>query len=316
MQKRTVATIFGGSGFLGRYLVRRLADRGYIVRVAVRDPEGALFLKPLGFVGQIVPLYADLNRRDTIVRAIEEATLVVNLVGILAERRKGDFVRIHATGAGAIAAAAAAAGVERLVHVSAIGADPAAQSRYAASKGEGEKAVGAAFPAATILRPSIVFGPEDKFFNRFGAMAQFLPVMPVISGRTRMQPVYVADVADAVMAAIQSAEAAGKTYELGGPAVFTFRELLAYVLKETGRPRPLIPIPMALARLQARFAELLPNKPITRDQLLLLAHDNVVAPDAPGLGTLGLVATPIERVVPSYLRMFRIGGGWREQQMT
>lgn len=316
MQKRTVATVFGGSGFLGRYLVRRLADQGYTVRVAVRDPEGALFLKPLGFIGQIVPLYADLRRDDTIARAVEEATLVVNLVGILAERRKGDFTRIHARGAGAVAAAAAAAGVACLVHVSAIGADPAARSRYAASKGEGENAVGAAYPAATILRPSIVFGPEDKFFNRFGAMAQLLPFMPVIAGRTRMQPVYVADVADAVMAVIGSAEAAGKIYELGGPAVFTFRELLAYVLKETGRPRPLVPIPMALARLQARFAELLPNKPITRDQLLLLARDNVVAPDAPGLGTLGLIATPIERVVPSYLRMFRIGGGWREQQMT
>lgn len=316
MQKRTVATVFGGSGFLGRYLVRRLADQGYTVRVAVRDPEGALFLKPLGFIGQIVPLYADLGRDDTIARAVEEATLVVNLVGILAERRKGDFTRIHVRGAGAIAAAAAAAGVACLVHVSAIGADPAARSRYAASKGEGENAVGAAYPAATILRPSIVFGPEDKFFNRFGAMAQLLPFMPVIAGRTRMQPVYVADVADAVMAVIGSAEAAGKIYELGGPAVFTFRELLAYVLKETGRPRPLVPIPMALARLQARFAELLPNKPITRDQLLLLARDNVVAPDAPGLGTLGLIATPIERVVPSYLRMFRIGGGWREQQMT
>ncbi len=312
MAGRRVATVFGGSGFLGRYVVKRLAAAGQVVRVAVRDPEAALFLKPMGAVGQIVPLYADLRRPETIPRAVEGADIVVNLVGILAEHRPGDFQRIHAAGAGAIAGASAEAGVAHLVHVSAIGADPASPSRYAASKAAGEEAVHGAFPSAVILRPSIVFGPEDRFFNRFGALAQFLPFMPVISGGSRMQPVYVGDVADAAMAALARAEAGGKIYELGGPRIFTFREILQYILKETRRSRPLIAIPPALARLQAAIAERLPGKPLTRDQLLMLARDNITSENAPGLAELGVVATPVEMVVPQYLARFRPGGGRRE----
>ncbi|MGH7104755.1 MAG: complex I NDUFA9 subunit family protein [Acetobacteraceae bacterium] len=307
-----VATVFGGSGFVGRYVVKRLAARGHVVRVAVRDTEAALFLKPMGAVGQIVPLYSDLRRPDDVARAVEAADIVVNLAGILAESRTGDFQRLHAEGAGAVARAAAKAGTGRLVHISALGADPAGPSEYAKSKAAGEAAVRAAFPAAIILRPSVVFGAEDQFFNRFGAMAQFLPCMPVIFGKTRMQPVYVGDVADAVMAVIDRTDAAGAMVELGGPHIFTFRQILQYVLRETGRHRILIPIPPALARLQAAIAERLPGKVLTRDQLLLLAHDNVASPDAPGLADLGITATPVDLVVPQYLGRFRPGGGRRE----
>ena len=313
METRSVATVFGGSGFLGRYVVKRLASAGYVTRVAVRDTEGAMFLRPMGRVGQIVPMYASLGHEATIARAVEGASLVVNLVGILAERRAGDFTRLQAEGAGQIAKLAAAAGATRLVQVSAIGADPASPSKYARSKAAGEEAVRAAMPAATVLRPSLVFGAEDQFFNRFAAMAQVLPFMPVISGDTKMQPVYVGDVADAVMAGLTGLDTAGKTYELGGPRVWTFREILAYILSETHRRRRLVNIPMGVARIQAGFAELLPTKPFTRDQLLLLSRDNVVTPGMPGLPELGVVATPVELVVPDYLDRYRPGGGKLER---
>jgi uncharacterized protein YbjT (DUF2867 family) len=304
--------VFGGSGFIGRYVVKRLAQQGYVVRVAVRDPEAALFLKPMGAVGQVVPLYASIENAATVQRAVEGADVVVNLVGILAERRAGDFDRIHAAGAGRVASLSASAGVSGLVHIAAIGADPASPSLYAASKGRGEAAVREAFPRATILRPSLVFGPEDQFFNRFAALAQISPIMPVIAGNARMQPVYVGDLADAVMAALNRADAPGAIYELGGPKVWSFREILAYILKETHRNRRLLEIPMGVAQLQARLLELVPGKPLTRDQLLLLSRDNVVAAGMPGLAELGLVPTPVELVVPRYLRRFRPGGGKRE----
>ena len=311
MATRNVATVFGGSGFIGRYIVKRLAHKGYVVRVAVRDTEAALFLKPMGAVGQVVPLHASVANEATVHRAVEGAELVVNAVGILAEQRPGDFRLIHAEGAGRVARLAAAAGVARLVHISAIGADPNAASRYAATKGEGEAQMRAAFSAVTILRPSLVFGPEDHLFNRFAAMARLSPVMPVICGDTKFQPVYVGDVADAVMAALSRPDAAGATYELGGPRVWQFRELLAYILKETGRRRRMLDIPMGLARLQARVMEMVPGKPLTRDQLLMLAHDNVVTPNTPGLQDLGVVPTPVELAVPLYLRRFQPGGGRR-----
>jgi uncharacterized protein YbjT (DUF2867 family) len=311
MATRLVATVFGGSGFIGRYVVKRLAQRGFIVRVAVRDPEAALFLKTAGAVGQVVPLFASVENEPTVQRAVEGAALVVNLVGILAEGRSGDFQRVHAEGAGRLARLAAAAGVERLAHLSAIGADKASPSRYGKSKAAGEEAVRAAFPGATILRPSIVFGPEDQFFNRFAALARLSPVMPVICGGTRMQPVFVGDVADAIMAGLGRADAVGATYELGGPRVWTFRELLAYVLKETDRRAYMADVPIGLARLEAAVLELLPGKPLTRDQLLMLERDNVVAEGAAGLPALGIVPTPVELVVPLYIRRFRPGGGKR-----
>jgi NADH dehydrogenase len=312
---RKIATVFGGSGFIGRYVVKRLAAAGYIVRVAVRDTEGAMFLRPMGGVGQIVPLQASVTSDAGVARAVEGASVVVNLVGILAQMRDGDFTRLQEEGAGRVARAAAAAGVGHFVQLSAIGADAASPSLYASSKAKGEAAVRAAFPAATILRPSLVFGAEDQFFNRFAAMASISPVMPVISGASRFQPVYVGDVADAVMAAIARPEAAGQTYELGGPRVATFRDLLSFVLAQVGRRRMIVEIPAKLANLQARFMEHLPGKPLTRDQLILLAKDNV-AGDLPGLSALGIVATPMEQVVPGYLRRYRPGGGKREDAIA
>jgi uncharacterized protein YbjT (DUF2867 family) len=311
MATRSVAAVFGGSGFIGRYVVKRLAARGYVVRVAVRDPEGALFLKPMGVVGQIVPLYAPVQDEPAVQRAVDGAEVVVNLAGILAEQRAGDFHRVHATGAGCVAQQAAAAGVLRMVHVSAIGADPASRSRYGASKAAGEQAVQAALPLATILRPSVVFGPEDDLFNRLATMAQRLLIVPVVSGATRFQPVYVGDVADAVIASLIRPGTGGVIYELGGPRVLSMRELVAYVLAETRRRRLTIEVPTAIARLQAAVLERLPGKLLTRDQLLMLERDNLPDPGMGGLADLGIVATPIELVVPGYLGRFRPGGGRR-----
>lgn len=311
MATRSLATVFGGSGFIGRYIVKRLAAKGFVVRVAVRDPERALFLKPMGAVGQVVPLHASLTNQATVHRAVEGADLVVNTVGILTEPRSGDFQRIHAEGAGLVARIAATAGVARLAHISAIGADPRAASRYAATKGIGEAMLREAFPAATILRPSLVFGPEDALFNRFAALARLLPIIPVICGDTRFQPVYVGDVADAVMAALVRPDAAGAVYELGGPRIWRFRELLAYILQETGRKRRMVDVPIGIARFQARVMELVPGKPLTRDQLLMLQRDNVVSADVRGLKELGIVPTPVELIVPTYLRRFQPGGGKR-----
>jgi uncharacterized protein YbjT (DUF2867 family) len=311
MATRRVATVFGGSGFIGRYVVKRLAQQGYIVRVPSRDPEGALFLKPMGAVGQVVPLYASVSNEPTVHRAVEGAEIVANLVGLLAESGTASFQAIHVEGAERIARLAAAAGVGRLVQISAIGADPNSQSRYASTKGKAEQAVLAAFPAATILRPSLVFGIEDKFFNRFAEIARLAPFMPVIAGSTKMQPVFVGDVADAVMAALASSATQGKIYELGGPMVWTFREILAFILKTTHRERKLVDIPMGIARMQASVLQHMPGKPLTPDQLLMLARDNVVAPGALGLADLGIAPTPLELVVPAYLSRYQPGGGRR-----
>ena len=310
---RSVATVFGGSGFIGRYVVKRLAAAGHVVRVAGRDTERAKDLMVAGRVGQVVPLYVSLGNQATVDRAVQGADIVVNLVGILAERHPGDFQRLQSEGAGRIAQAAAAAGVRRMVQISAIGADSNSPSVYAQTKAGGEAAVHAAMPGATILRPSLVFGAEDAFFNRLGAMAMMLPVMPVICGASKFQPVYVGDVADAVIAGLTRDDAPGRTYELGGPRVFTFRELLTYILHETRRRRPLWDVPMGFARLQARLGELVPGKPFTRDQLALLGQDNVASTAMPGLPELGITPTPVEMVVPNYLDRYRPGGGKREE---
>lgn len=304
METRSVATVIGGAGFLGRYIVKRLAAAGHVVRAAGRDPERALFLKPMGRVGQVVPLYANITADTTLARAIEGADIVINLVGILAERAAGDFSKIQAEGAGRVARLSAGLGVRQLVQVSAIGADPASPSGYARSKAEGEALVRTHFPAATILRPSLVFGPEDQFFNRFASLAVMSPVMPVIAGGSRFQPVYVGDVADAAMAAITLPEAAGGLFELGGPRIMTFREILGWILAQIGRHRPMVPVPAAAARVMAAI----PFSGLTRDQLLMLERDNVVDPQAKGLAALGVTPTPIDLVVPGYLARYRKGG--------
>ncbi len=316
MTARNVATVFGGSGFIGRYVVKRLAAEGHVVRVIGRDPESAQFLKTMGRVGQVVPLFGSLAQEGSVQRAVEGATVVVNLVGILAEKRAGQFDAVHAEGAGRIARLAASAGVSRLVQVSAIGADAGSPSAYGRSKAAGEAAVRAAFPAATILRPSIVFGPEDKFFNRFAQLASLSPVMPVIAGQTRFQPVYVGDVALAVQTALAETQAQGRLYELGGPQVMTFREILAWILQQTHRDRMMATVSMRLARLMATVSSKLPGDGLTQDQLLMLGQDNVVAPGAEGLQALGITPTPIDLIVPAYLDRYRPGGHRREEYVV
>jgi len=304
---RRIATIFGGSGFIGRHLVRRLTAADWTVRVAVRDPVAAAGLRTQGDVGQVVTLGAPITEEGAVARAVEGADRVINLVGILFERRSGDFDRIHAEGAGRVARLAAAAGASRLVHVSAIGADADSRSLYAQSKARGEAAVRAAFPSATILRPSVIFGAGDGFFNRFAQLVAQLPVTPVVSGATRFQPVFVGDVADAVMAALTRDDAPGRTYELGGPRIMSMRDVMAYVQEVTNRRRWMLDMPLAVMQWQARFGEWLPTPPITRDQLILLQRDNVVGEGMPGLIDLGVAPSAVESIVPGYLARFRTG---------
>jgi uncharacterized protein YbjT (DUF2867 family) len=306
-----LATVFGGSGFLGRYVVKRLAAKGYTVRVAVRSTESAKFLRPMGDVGQIVPLYAPLHEEALVARATEGAEIVVNLTGILAERRKGDFQRVHAEGAGRIARLAGSSNARHLVHVSAIGADANSASLYARSKAAGEAAVRAAFSRAVILRPSILFGAEDAFFNRFAAMAAISPVIPLVGAATKFQPVYVGDVADAVLASL-SPQAAGKMFELGGPEVKTFRQLIEMMLKIIGRKRAILDLPHGLANFEAFFLERLPGKLLTTDQIKLLQTDNVVAAGALDLASLGITPSRMDLILPSYLARYRPSGRGRD----
>lgn len=308
MQGRVV-TVFGGSGFIGRYVVKRLAAKGARVRVATRDPEGAKFLKPMGAVGQVAPVKVSISKADSVKAAVDGSDAVINLIGILSQGGRQSFRMAHVEGPQTIARAAAAAGVRQMVHVSAIGASAESASAYARSKALGEDSVRSALPESVILRPSVVFGPEDDFFNRFGAMARIAPALPLIDGgRTKFQPVYVGDVADAVLAVLQSEEYSGKTYELGGPEVMNFRELLEYILSETGRKRALVPAPALFLKPLAALMELLPSPPLTRDQLILLQKDNVVDDKALKLSDLGIEATAIAAEVPDYLIRFRNQG--------
>ncbi len=310
-----VVTLFGGSGFIGRYLVRHLARQGHVIRVAVRRPERAAFLKPLGDVGQITPIPASVQHEESVRRAVEGADAVVNFVGILFERRKRSFLAVHVEGARRVAEAAKAAAVGSLVHVSAIGADAGAPARYAKSKAAGETAVLTAFPQATIMRPSIVIGPEDDFFNRFAAMTRLSPFLPLIDGgETKFQPTYVGDVAEAIAVALLEPGHDGKTYELGGPQVFRFKQLLQLLLEEIGRKRMLLYLSSGLASFQARFMELLPVPPLTRDQVLLLQRDNVVSPEALTYQDLGIEPQAIESILPTYLDKYRRGGRFSLQQ--
>ncbi|MBW7836806.1 MAG: complex I NDUFA9 subunit family protein [Sphingomonadales bacterium] len=299
-----LVTVFGGSGFIGRHLVQRLAAKGYRVRVAVRRPNEAMYLKPLGAVGQIQLMQANVRDAASVQAAVNGAEAVVNLVGILHEAGTQKFDALQDEGAGLIAEAAAAAGVRRLIHLSALGADALSPARYARSKARGEARVKAAYPAAAIFRPSVVFGPDDGFYNRFAGLAKILWVLPLIGGDTKFQPVYVGDVADAILAALENPAAAGQTYELGGPTVYTLRQVYEYVFQEIGVSRPLIPLPFFAAKILAFFLQLLPTPPLTVDQVRLLKRDNVVA-GTNGLKALGITPTPAEAIAPTYLRRYR-----------
>ena len=302
-------TVFGGSGFIGRYVVERLADQGAVVTVAVRDPEGAKFLKPLGQVGQVTPIAVNVRETNAVARAVEGADAVINLVGILYKSGRQTFNTIQAEVPAAIGRVCADKGIKRLVHVSAIGAQTSAWSEYLRSKGAGEEGLREHFPGATILRPSVLFGPEDGFFNLLGALARVLPVLPVYGGgKTRFQPVYVGDVATAIVHALADASTTGQTYELGGPAVYTYAELMKIVLEHTGRKRLLVPVPFFVGEIQAAFLGLMPKPLLTRDQLLSLRADNVVTDGALTLADLGVQPTSLEAIVPTYLGRHRKGG--------
>jgi NADH dehydrogenase len=314
----TLVTVFGGSGFVGRNVVRALAKRDYRIRVAVRRPELAGHLQPLGRVGQIHTVQANLRYPDSVAAALRDSHVAINLVGILTESGAQTFDAVQAEGAATVAKAAAAAGA-RLVHVSAIGADAESASSYARAKAAGEAAVLAAVPDAVIMRPSVVFGPEDQFTNRFAGLARIAPFLPLVGGgETRMQPVYVGDVATAVADAVDGKAQPGATYELGGPEVLSFREILKIILDITDRDRPLLPLPFGLAKLQATFLQFAPGPlKLTPDQVELLRHDNVVseAAKAAGLTLQGLGITPdsLEAIGPQYLWRFRPAGQFQRK---
>jgi len=309
----TLVTVFGGSGFLGRHVVRALCKRDYRIRIAVRRPELAGHLQPIGKVGQIHAVQTNLRHPASVAAAMRGASIAINLVGVLAESGAQTFDAVQARGAETVAKAAAAVGA-RMVHVSAIGADASSPSRYARAKAAGEKAVLSAVPSATIMRPSVVFGPEDQFTNRFAALARMSPMLPLIGGgKTRMQPVFVGDVATAVADAVDGKARPGATYELGGPEVLTMREIMETIMRITGRDRTLVSLPFGLAKLQALFLQFAPGPlKLTPDQVALLRSDNVVsdAAKAAGLTLEGLGITPdsMQAVAPQYLWRFRASG--------
>ncbi|NVK19371.1 MAG: complex I NDUFA9 subunit family protein [Methylocystaceae bacterium] len=323
---RHIATVFGGSGFLGRHIVKRLAEKGYTVRVAVRDVESAMCVKPYGDPGQIILQACNVRNADMVEKSVTGADVVINLVGLLSQWGKQSFGAVHVEGASNVARACAKAGVSNLIHVSALGADDKAEAEYARTKAEGEKAVLDAYPTATILRPSVVFGPEDGFFNLFAGLMRFTPALPVIGaplipqvkfengeldinlygdGGAKLQPVYVGDVAQAAVNAIDNDEAKGKTYELGGPEVMTFMGIMKRILKHTERSRFLAPVAIPFAKILGGIIGFLPNPILTRDQVTMLETDNVVSEGALTLKDLGVEPTLADLILPTYLNRFK-----------
>ena len=315
---QNLVTVFGGSGFVGAQVVRQLAKAGWRIRVAVRNPNLAHAMRLHGDVGQIDIVQANIRNEPSLRRALAGASAAVNLVGVMRETGRQGFQAIQAMGPHKVAAAARAEGVSRLVQMSAIGADVHSESKYARTKAEGEAAVREIYPDAVILRPSIVFGPEDHFFNRFAAMAAISPVLPLVGGgETRFQPVFVGDVGKAIAAAVALPEAAGQTYELGGPGVLTFRQLMEALLAEIGKRRLLLPVPWPAASLLGAAGDLagaIVTPPITADQVILLKTDNVTSGAYPGLSDLGITPTTLEAVLPSYLYRYRKGGQYADQE--
>jgi uncharacterized protein YbjT (DUF2867 family) len=326
----SLVTVFGGSGFIGRHLVQRLAASGASVRVAVRDPIAANFLKTMGDVGQVTPIYVDVHNDASVANALTGSHAVVNLIGILYERGTQQFDTIHCDGAARIAREAKSAGVERLIHMSALGASTTSPSRYAWSKAAGEIAVREAFPESVIFRPSVVFGPHDEFFNLFAALARLSPVLPVFGcplptfkdgavdiygdGGVKFQPVYAGDVADALMKCVTDSATTGQTYELGGPVIYSFKALMELILEATDRKCLLAPTPYFVASLQAFFLQFMPKPLLTPDQVTLLRSDNVVSGSTPTLADLGVNATAAEVILPTYLDKFRRGGRFHKTQ--
>ena len=324
-----LVTVFGGSGFVGRHVVRELANRGWRVRVACRRPDLAFFLQPLGRVGQVATVQANVRAPDSVAAAVRGADAVVNLVGVLAEGGRQSFEAVHGFGAGVIGKAATAAGIRNVVHVSAIGADAESAAAYARTKARGEAAIREAAPESVIFRPSIIFGPEDGFFNRFAAMARILPVLPLIGADTKFQPVFVGDVATAIADALDGKVKAGATYELGGPEVATFRDLVAYVREITGRKRLLAPLPFGAGRGMALGTEILSKVSLglfpemlttTRDQVEILKTDNVVSEAARVEGRtlegLGVEPESFRAIAPTYLWRYRATGQYDTRKLA
>lgn len=311
-QNRKIATVFGGTGFVGRQIVRELAARGLTVKIATRIPESANFLKPCGDVGQVVPVLCHYGEEESIANIVAGSDYVVNCIGILFEKgKKRTFQKAHVDTPTNIARACANHGVSRFVHISALACDKGT-SRYAASKYEGEKALSAAFPQATILRPSVIFGPDDNFFNMFAELARYVPVLPLIGGgKTKFQPVYVGDVADAALVALLDPATTfqGKTYQLGGPEIVNFKEIYHKLFSYTKRPRKLIPLPFSIAKIEAFFLSALPTPLLTRDQVESLKTDNITDDGALGFESLGITPTAMDLILPHYLTYYQSGGG-------
>lgn len=309
---RQLVTIFGGAGFVGTTVVEHLARVGMRIRVAARRPNSALHVKPLGEVGQVQLVQANIRDEESVRAAVCGADMVINLTGILYESGAQKFTAVHETGAETVARACAEFGVKRLVHMSALGADENSPARYAKSKARGEKAVMAAFPDATILRPSVIFGTKDGLFNRFASAASLFPLLPVFSGKCRFQPVYVGDVATVITRAVSDEHMAGEIYELGGADIYSLREMMELAAKEAMQKVFFVDVPDFIAPYQVFFLGLLPSPPITLDQLEMLKSDNVVGEDAPGLSDLGITPTLLEAILPTYLHHYRPRGQFAE----
>lgn len=305
MNRGKIVTVVGGTGFLGGYVVRLLANRGYQIRVIARDADVDLRVKTAGDVGQIKLISGDISKPESLQGKLTNSFAVINLAGILYQTSRQKFDTVQGKGPGTLARFAKQAGAKHFIHVSALGADSASPSKYARSKAAGEKEVRAAFPESVLFRPSIIFGTEDNFFNKFATMASLSPFLPLIGGKTKFQPVYVQDVAHAIVTSLEDENTPGKTYELGGPAIYSFRKLLEFICQTIGRKPVFISIPFPVASLIGFFAGFLPNPPLTADQVALLKSNNVVTNDTNTLISLGITPQSVENIVPLYLARFR-----------
>ena len=311
LSSNNLITIIGGSGFVGRHLVRELAKTDVRLRIAVRHPNEATFLRPMGRVGQIQIVQANIRNEASLANAIAGAHSVINLVGTVTNKGHQTFHAVHEAGPETLARLCTQAGTKRLIHVSTIGADVGSVSKFARSKALGERAVSEACPEATIIRPSVIFGPEDAFFGRFAILAKLLIVMPLIgSGKTRFQPVYVDDVAQAICAAITNDDTAGRTYELGGPRIWTLREVYEFILQTTQRSRLIVSVPFSIAKMASLIVQYLPRHLLRPDQVNMLREDNVVGDDALTISDLGITPTPVEAIMPKFLIRYRKSGAY------